>query len=113
MLFWKMPLDNQQPSWLAAEASFCKQYSLPAPLTCPTTVDLSAYKNNPTLGHSLRIWVQFRKKCGLVLMPLSAPIDQNHYFPPSLQDLAFKIWKTKGIKYFGDLYIDGTFHSPS
>ena len=44
-------------------------------------------------------------------MPLSAPIDQNHSFPPSLQDLAFNIWETKGIKYFGDVYIDGTFAS--
>ena len=63
------------------------------------------------IGHSLRIWAQFRRFCSLNGFSLSSPISHNHFFKPSLDDPTFNIWYQKGIRCFGDLFFDNNFAS--
>lgn len=39
------------------------------------------------------------------------PLFMNHSFPPSITDSVFLMWRDKQLRYFRDLYKDGTFCS--
>ena len=39
------------------------------------------------------------------------PLTDNHLFPSSRTDAAFKTWHSKGLVFFSDLFLDGTFAS--
>lgn len=104
-------LSTETPAWLHIESSHCGKTSLQALISSALPLKLDAYRYNPIVHHSLRIWIQCRKRFGLQSMSSRAPISCNHMFPPSLLDSAFKIWSDKGISSFKDLYIDKVFAS--
>ena len=66
---------------------------------------------SPIVGHSLRIWKQFKRSYGIQTISILSPCNSNPAFPPSMKDNAFGIWHKKGIAVFKDLYIGKTFAS--
>lgn len=69
--------------------------------------------SNPAVFSSGKIWSQFRKHFNLITILIHSPIVNNHNFPPSTLDLAFKIWETKSITSISSLFIRGKFGSVS
>ena len=99
------------PMWLQLEAFSSRPVSLPALLHCPLNCSSALYTDNIIVKTSLQIWNQFKRHFGLQTFSISAPLTENHVFPPSLLDNGFNVWANQGIKQFKDLYIDNTFGS--
>lgn len=111
MLYWMSNVTTETPAWLQIESSSRGKICLSALLSSALPLELYTYKRNPLLYDSLRIWVQCRKRLGLHLMSIKAPICSNHMFPPSMMDSAFKIWESNGLRNIKDLFVDGIFAS--
>lgn len=111
MLYWLRTTTVETPAWLRIESAHCGKSSLPALLGLALPLELYVYKHNPLIYHSLRIWVQCRKRFGLHSISIQSPVCSNHMFPPSLIDSVFKIWNSNGIHSLKDLYVNEIFAS--
>lgn len=63
------------------------------------------------VNHSVRIWVQFRRRFGLQGPSTLSPVKSNHMFIPSCTDPAFTLWFDKAIRTIRTLYIGELFTS--
>lgn len=111
LYYWQRAPYTDTPAWLHIEPAGCGKTSLSALLGAALPLELRTYKCNPLIYHSLRIWVQCRKRFGLALMLIRSPICSNHMFPPSMINSALKIWYSNGIHSLKDLYINYIFAS--
>ena len=109
MLYWLSAPSTETLAWILIELAYCGKTSLPALLGSTLPLELYTYKSKPLVYHSLRIWVQCRKRFGLHMMSIRSPIYSNHMLPPSVMDSAFKIWNNGRIRSFEDLYINKVF----
>lgn len=80
--------------------------SIGALIAPPLPLRFTDYTGNPLVLSTLRIWMQFRKCFNYVAPSLFLPILENHLFPPGLSDSGFRLWHSRGIKCFRDLYRD-------
>lgn len=108
ILHWLDDSCDSPPAWahleketshLSVRSAICSQLPLP----------LSSLRANPIVSASLKRWTQLRKNLGLQSPSILSPLFKNHTFRPSTMDLAFKIWKSKGIISIKDLSTDGIF----
>lgn len=112
MLFW---MDDSDPerceAWVHLESTSCSVHlgSVICASSLPTPQ--SHFFSNPIVLNSVKIWSQFRRHFNLSTMSVHSPIANNHSFVPSISDLAFKMWKTKGITTISDLFLQGSFGS--
>lgn len=104
-------LNSSGFSWCELELSSCKGSSIPALLYSSLPTKPSLYTENQVVLNTLKIWFQFRRHFKFVTASSSGPLNNNHLFPPSFQDLTFSVWCDKGIKQFKYLYVDGVFDS--
>lgn len=81
------------------------------PWHAPLPISKRYPTNNPVIGNSLWIWSQFRVHFGNKKPLLLSSIVANPYFPPSLIDPAFKLWKSRGLLCVKDFFKDGHFIS--
>lgn len=72
-----------------------------------SSLPVTLKKNN--LNPVVEIWAQFRRHFNLTQMIGLTPLTFNHLFPPSQLDLTFKVWHSRGIVFFVDLFDDSSF----
>lgn len=112
LAFWNhFYLQPTRPEWTTLELESCGGLTLPALLSAPLGRPVPVLISNPVVRHTLRIWAQFRRAYNFNDLSLLSPTASNHLFVPSLRDLTFQNWHEKGIKWFKDLFIDGSFTS--
>lgn len=103
--------DGKGATWSTMELG---SSSLDSPISylsasLPTTRQLSF--TNPVVKSSLNIWFQCRRHFGFKQTLIYSPITSNPFFVPALSDSGFKIWHKKGIIFFCDLFVNGSFMS--
>ena len=111
ILFWNSNSPaGSQPLWARMEQS-SSGLPLWSVVCSQLPISVKQVSKNPLVTNTLKIWSQFRKQFGLHTASSLAPIYQNHLFPPSCSDSAFRIWSEKGLRSINDLYTRQTFSS--
>ncbi len=110
--YWTSDIpEHEAPVWLLMEQHSSSPNSLAALACALMPICKHYHTNNPVIGGSLRIWSQLRVHFGHKKLLLSSPILANPFFPPSLIDPAFKLWKSRGLICVRDFFKDGLFIS--
>ena len=110
--YWTSDIpEHEALVWLLMEQHSNSPSSLVALACAPMPISKHYHTNNPITGSSLRIWSQFRVHLVHKKPLLSSPIFAYPFFPPSLIDPAFKLWKSRGLICVKDFFKDGLFIS--
>ena len=99
------------PHWTEMELNSELTLPLVSVLSCPLPCGFNLQRMNPVAKHSIKIWFQFRRHFGFNDAGTHLPLVNNHLFPPSQNDAAFKLWHRFGLVYFDNLFIDDSFAS--
>ena len=106
LTYW---LQSTQLLWCKLETQSCVSSSLPALLTSSLPISPSSFTKNPLVLSTLKIWIQFRRHFNVLFASTLMPLMDNYLFPPSLMNTSCNLWQGRGVKFFRDLFKDGTF----
>uniref|UniRef100_A0A3P8RWR8 Reverse transcriptase domain-containing protein n=1 Tax=Amphiprion percula TaxID=161767 RepID=A0A3P8RWR8_AMPPE len=102
--------DGQIPAWVSTERELTEPFSIHAFIT-QTEGEIPC--NSPLLRFARETWRTSHQIVGkhfrINQLSLSSPLANNHLFPPSQIDSTFKMWHKKGLVFFKDLFVKGTF----
>ena len=103
---WTYWLKSPQLLWCRFETQSCVSSS---PVALLTSSLPSSFTKNPLILSPLKTWILFRRHFKFLSTSTLMPLMDTHLFPPSFTNTSYKLWHSRGIKVFRDLFKDSTF----